>query len=214
MRGRDLDKLGARAGQFFTWRFLDGPGWTRGNPYSLSAAPTRDRLRISAKDLGDGSRRLRRLKPGTRVLLEGPFGRLHGGVRTRRKVTLIASGIGVTPLRALMEELEQGPGDVTLVYRASRPEDLVFRREIDAIAARTGARVFYAVGHRVRGRRSWLPESAAHLDDATALVHLVPDVAHHDVFVCGAVEWMDAVRDACLAAGVPAERVHLERFAW
>jgi predicted ferric reductase len=214
LRGRDLDRLQASAGQFFTWRFLDGPGWTRGNPYSLSAAPTRDHLRITAKDLGDGSRRLGRLKHGTRVLIEGPYGRMHAGVRTRRKVTLLAGGIGVTPLRALLEELEQGPGDVTLVYRARTPDELVLRREIDTIAAGTGARVYYAVGPRVRTRRSWLPESAAHLDDATALQHLVPDVADHDVFICGAPDWMDAARDACLAAGVPEDNIHLERFSW
>ncbi|MGZ4648986.1 MAG: ferredoxin reductase family protein [Kineosporiaceae bacterium] len=214
LRGRHFDQLHAKAGQFFTWRFLDGPGWTRGHPYSLSAAPTNTHLRITAKDLGDGSRRLARLRPGTRVLIEGPYGRLHPGVRTRRKVTLLASGIGVTPLRALLEELEQGPGDVTLVYRAHAANDLVLRREIDELAARTGARVYYALGPRIRGRRTWLPESAAHLDDATALLHLVPDVAQHDVYMCGAVDWMEAARDACLAAGVPADRIHFERFSW
>src|SRR4051812_11110012 len=107
MFGDDLDKLRASAGQFFTWRFLDGRGWTRGNPYSLSAAPSPTQLRITAKDLGDGSRRLERLKPGTRVLVEGPFGRMHPGVRTRRKVTLLAGGIGRTPVRA-----DAGPGGV------------------------------------------------------------------------------------------------------
>jgi ferredoxin-NADP reductase/DMSO/TMAO reductase YedYZ heme-binding membrane subunit len=214
LRGRDLDRLRASAGQFFTWRFLAGSGWTRGNPYSLSAAPTPTHLRISAKDLGDGSRRLARLKPGTRVLIEGPYGRMHAGVRTRRKVTLLAGGIGVTPLRAILEELEQGPGDVTLVYRAHSRDDVVLQREIDALVAAKGARVYYALGPRIPDRRSWLPQSAAHLDDVTALRHLVPDVADHDVFLCGGGAWMEAARDACLAAGVPPERIHLERFSW
>jgi len=136
------------------------------------------------------------------------------GVRPRRKVTLLAAGIGVTPLRAMLEELQQGPGDVTLVYRAHSKEDVVLQREIDALVAAKGARVYYAVGPRLRDRRSWLPQSAGHLDDVTALRHLVPDVAEHDVFLCGAVPWMEAARDACLAAGVPPERIHLERFSW
>jgi predicted ferric reductase len=214
LRGRHLDRLRVSAGQFFTWRFLDGTGWTRAHPYSLSAAPTPTHLRITAKDLGDGSRRLARLEPGTRVLVEGPYGLMHSGVRTRRKVTLLAAGIGVTPLRAMLEELQQGPGDVTLVYRAHSQEDVVLQREIDALVAAKGARVYYAIGPRLRDRRSWLPQSAAHLDDVTALRHLVPDVAEHDVFLCGAVPWMEAARDACLAAGVPPERIHLERFSW
>ncbi len=214
MRGRSLSRLGAAAGHFFTWRFLDGPGWTRGHPYSLSASPTAHRLRITAKGDGDGVRRLAALRPGTRVLLEGPFGKLHGGVRIRRKVTLLAGGIGVAPLRALLEELPQGPGDVTLVYRASRVEDVVLKAELDTLAAQRGARVWYAIGPRIPGRRTWLPQSAGHLGEAEALRALVPDVAGHDVYICGAPDWMDAARDACLEAGVPPDRIHLERFAW
>jgi len=212
--GRDLHRLPVAAGQFFTWRFLTGPGWTRGHPYSLSAAPAGDTLRITVKDLGDGSRALAALRPGTRVAVEGPYGRLHAGVRTRRKVTLLAGGIGVTPLRALLEELHQDPGDVTLVYRASSAQELVFRPELDVLAAESGARVFYAVGPRVADRPSWLPQQAGHLSDADALRHLVPDVAHHDVYLCGADAWMQAARRAALDAGVPAEHVHLERFSW
>ena len=213
MRGRRLDRM-AGAGQFFTWRFLGRPGWTRGNPYSLSAAPTRDRLRITVKELGDDSSSLASLRPGTRVLIEGPYGRLHGGVRTRRKVTLIGSGIGITPLRALFEELDADAGDVTLIYRASKAEDLVLRSEIDAIAARSGARVFYVLGPRVRTRPSWLPVSAAHLDDAQALRELVPDIAEHDVYLCGTEPWMQAAACAAREAGVPAECIHIERFSW
>lgn len=213
LRGRNLHRLPVAAGQFFTWRFLTGPGWTRGHPYSLSAVPTADTLRITVKDLGDGSRALAGVRPGTRVAIEGPYGRLHQGVRTRANVTLLASGIGITPLRALVEDLRQGPGDVTLIYRAGRAEDLVFRAELDELAAR-GARVIYVLGHRITGRRSWLPASAAHLSDAEALRLLVPDIAEHDVYLCGATQWMDAARAAAVAAGVPGRRVHSERFGW
>jgi ferredoxin-NADP reductase/DMSO/TMAO reductase YedYZ heme-binding membrane subunit len=212
--GRHLDRLGANAGQFFTWRFVDGRGWTRGNPYSLSAAPRPDRLRITVKDLGDGSRRLASVRPGARVLIEGPFGRLHPGTRTRRHVTLLASGIGITPMRAMMEQIQHFPGELTLIYRASSEAELVFRDEIDQLAAATGARVFYVLGRRVPGRNTWLPDTAAHLSDSQALRQLVPDIAHHDVYVCGADAWMDAVRDAALDAGVPEEHVHIERFSW
>jgi predicted ferric reductase len=212
--GRDLDRLHAQAGQFFTWRFLGSPGWTRGNPWSLSAAPHPNRLRITVKDLGDGSRRLATLRPGSRVLVEGPYGRLHAGTRTRPQVTLLACGIGITPLRALMEQLPCTPGDITLVYRASTEHDLLLRHEIDQLAATIGARVFYVLGPRAPGRDTWLPETAAHLGDAQALQQLVPDIAAHDIYLCGAQGWMDAVRSAALQAGVPAEHIHLERFTW
>ena len=214
MTGRHLHRLPVVAGQFFTWRFLTGPGWLRGHPYSLSAAPTSDTLRISVKDLGDGSRELASLKPGTRVVVEGPYGTLHQGVRTRQKVTLLASGIGVTPLRALLEDLHQQPGDVTLVYRARSEQELVFKEELDALARSRGARVLYVLGPRVAHRPSWLPDAAAHLTDAQGLLHLVPDIADHDVYVCGAGAWMEAVAEAAEAAGVPARHIHRERFSW
>ncbi len=214
MRGRNLLAMPVAAGQFFNWRFWSGPGWTRSHPYSLSAAPTNDTFRVTVKDLGDGGHSLADVKPGSRVMIEGPYGRLHTGVRTQRKVTLIASGIGISPLRALLEELPAGPGDVTLLYRARSQVDLVLRAEIEAIATRTGARVYYLVGRRVPGRASWLPEAAAHLTDAAALAQLVPDIATSDVFLCGADNWMDAVRKAALECGVPASRIHDERFSW
>lgn len=214
LSGRNLSRFPGAAGQFFIWRFLDGPGWTRGHPYSLSAPPGGGLLRITVKALGDGSRALRDLRPGTRVLIEGPYGRLHEGVRTRHKVTLVAGGIGITPLRALVEQLAQAPGDLTLIYRARSTSELVFTRELAALAAGAGVHLFYLIGPRIQLRSSWLPQSAAHLRDEDAFRELVPDIAEHDVYICGAAAWMVAVRAAALGAGVPPSNIHLERFSW
>jgi predicted ferric reductase len=214
MTGRQLHRLPVAAGQFFIWRFLTRPGASKGHPYSLSAAPDGRTLRITVKDLGDDSAALTRLQPGTRVAIEGPYGRLHAGARTGRKVTLIAGGIGVTPLRALLEELPQHPGDVTVIYRAHSEGDLILRTELEQLAAARGARLVYLLGPRVPGRASWLPAAAAEWSDAAALHHIVPDIATHDVYLCGATAWMDAARRAARDAGVPAARVHLERFSW
>jgi ferredoxin-NADP reductase len=169
---------------------------------------------VTVKNLGDGSGRLAGLRPGTRVLLEGPYGRLTAEGRVRTKVALIACGIGVTPMRALLEELAYAPGEAVLIYRARSEADLVLRAELDAIAAARGAVMHYVPGHRVPGRVSWLPQSAAEWGDEEALLHLVPDLADRDVFVCGPDGWMAAVRTAAIAAGVSRDHLHLERFAW
>ena len=214
MKGRHLDRLGAHGGQFFTWRFLDGHGWTRGHPYSLSAAPNADRLRITVKALGPGSRRLAKVRPGARVLIEGPYGRLHPGVSHGARVTLIASGIGITPIRALLEEFAPTGADITLIYRASTSEDQVFHEEIETLAAGCGAHVHHVLGPRLRSRPSWLPESAASLSDSQALQRYAPQVADSDVYICGTPAWAAAVRGAARAAGVPAPRIHFEAFSW
>ncbi len=100
MTGRAMDRLQADAGQFFIWRFLGRDGWTRGNPYSLSAAPDGRSLRISVKALGDNSARTPLIKRGTAVQVEGPYGRLSQRARTRDKVAFIGAGVGIAPLRA------------------------------------------------------------------------------------------------------------------
>ena len=58
IRGRDLDRIGRRPGQFFLWRFITPTGWWQAHPFSLSAAPRSNRLRITVKDLGDHTARL------------------------------------------------------------------------------------------------------------------------------------------------------------
>jgi predicted ferric reductase len=217
LRGRDLDRLPVRAGQFFLWRFLDGEGWSRAHPYSLSAPPHRQVLRITVKDLGDGSRAAATLRPGTRAVIEGPYGRLTAALQTRRQVTLLACGIGITPLRALLEDLSYDVGGATLIYRARSEADLTFRAELDTLAERRGARVVYLTGPRAvrqNGTPSWLPDSLGHLSDEDALHWLVPDLSDHDVFICGPDGWTEAARTAVARAGVAREHIHEERFAW
>jgi predicted ferric reductase len=216
VRGRNLSRLHAKAGQFFVWRFLDGPGWTRGHPFSLSAAPTNHELRLTGKDLGDGSGALRRLRPGTRVLIEGPYGRMHLGVRHRQRVLLLASGIGITPIRALLEELKPAPGQLTVVYRAASRQSLVLAGEVEAIAAARGARVHYLLGPRRTSQRrpSWLPVGNDNLSDVDVLKLLAPRIAGHEVYICGPQAWTQAVHRTVVQAGVPPARIHHEHVTW
>ncbi|GAB1640917.1 ferric reductase-like transmembrane domain-containing protein [Krasilnikovia sp. MM14-A1259] len=213
LRGRHLDRLGVRAGQFFQWRFLDGPGWTRAHPYSLSGPPRPDGMRITVKDLGDGSARVAALRPGVRVLIEGPYGRLTGQDYTGGPVTMFACGIGVTPLLALLWELPYADGEATLVYRARDAADLAFRSELEWLAAHRGVRLVFLLGPRAV-RDSWLPAQYADHTDVAALQQIAPGIARHHLYVCGPPPWADAVRAAARTAGVPAERIHTEQFAW
>ncbi|MEU1531666.1 ferredoxin reductase family protein [Streptomyces fagopyri] len=203
VRGERLDELNARAGQFFRWRFLsDGMRWTS-TPYSLSAPPRPGLMRITVKALGDHSAAVGLLRPGTRVWAEGPYGALTAERHTGRKALLIAGGVGITPLRALFETLPGGPGDVTLLYRASTTGDLALGAELEAIARWRGARVLYAVNGADGTRPRFTADS---------LREAVPGLTGHDVYLCGPPAMARDLYGALRAAGIPDRRIHHESF--
>lgn len=211
LSGRRLDRLHAEAGQFFVWRFLTEEGRSRGNPYSLSAAPDGDTLRITVKALGDQSARLRDLAPGTKVVFEGPFGRLTDRARTRDRVALIGAGVGITPLRALAEGLDYAPGDAVMLQRfRDRP---LMHAELTRLAEQRGLELFWLPGAR-RSPDSWLGHHAGAASDVRSLTHWVPDIAERDVYVCGPSAWTAQVVDTLISAGTPPDQIHLESFSW
>jgi ferredoxin-NADP reductase len=198
--GRRLDRLQASGGQFFLWRFLTRRDWHEAHPFLLSAAPDGKSLRITVKGLGDFTSRIGGLRRGTRVLAEGPFGVFTAAHRRREKVLLIAGGIGVTPVRALLDEIR---GDVIVVYRVLRESDAVLRGELE----QAGVELHVVAGdHATETGRSLL--SPDHLRA------LVPDVAEREVYLCGPPAMTAAIERTIRAVHVPRRFVHIERFGF
>lgn len=213
MTGRHLDGLDAAAGQYFHWRFLTRGLWWHQHPFSLSAQPTGSTLRISVRNLGSGSRALRNVRPGTRVLFEGPYGIFSDRARTADDVLMVGIGIGIAPIRALLEETRFVPGRATVILRSSTPAELYLLDEIEALCRAKGARLYTLVGPRGRdafGSGTWLPAQYV----GVRLADLCPEVGLADVYVCGPTAPADLVVADALAAGTPANRVHNERFSW
>ncbi|MDQ1455352.1 MAG: hypothetical protein QOH28_972 [Actinomycetota bacterium] len=204
VRGRDLDLIDAQPGQFFLWRFITPTGWFQAHPFSLSAAPRNNRLRITVKNLGDHSARLQRIRPGVRVLAEGPYGTFTAERRTRRRVLLIAGGIGITPLRALLETF--GPDDdVVLLYRVATADDTVFGDELRQFAGARNIRIHVIAGNEIGDDRT-------DLLGVPAMRRGVPDIATRDCFVCGPPALLDALKRRLALLGVPRHQIHYERF--
>src|SRR6185295_15997136 len=147
LRGRRLDRLPVAGGQFFQWRFLRRGLWWQAHPYSLSAAPAGDLLRITVKDLGDHSAGLAGLRPGTPVALEGPYGTFTADSTGSDRILLVGAGVGTAPVLALLQELPAAT-DVIVLLRASTRADLVLRDEVGAEVARRDGRLVELVGSR------------------------------------------------------------------
>jgi predicted ferric reductase len=201
IEGRRLPK--AQPGQFFLWRFLTWDRCWTAHPFSLSRAPDGRSLRITVKALGDHSERLASVPAGTRVLAEGPFGVFTEAARRRERILLVAGGIGITPIRALMEQVR---GDATVIYRVVRDDDVIFRAELERIAAQRGIALRIVAGDHAT-------DEGARLLDADHLRELVPDLGDRDVYVCGPPAMTDAMLQRLRDAGVPRRHIHAERFA-
>jgi predicted ferric reductase len=203
IKGRDVKKLKAQGGQFFSWRFLSKNLWYQSHPYSLSASPSDDSMRITVKALGDSSSELAHLKSGTRVFIEGPYGVFKASTARRgRHIVLIGGGVGITPLRAIMEEFPNNT-QIDILYRASNESELVLRKELDELSDRIGARVHYLVGSRQEHTMSY-----------EYLKKFVPNFQDSEVFICGPEGLVSAVKEAAKKAGIPKNRFHDEAFAF
>ncbi|MDX8147771.1 ferredoxin reductase family protein [Lentzea sp. BCCO 10_0061] len=199
--GQGLDRLAAKSGQFCIWRFPGHRHWWLANPFSLSAEPDGRTLRLTAKAVGKGSAGLRTLRVGTRVFVEGPYGAFTSLHRTRPGVLLIAGGVGVTPIRALLQE--HVPGDFVVLYRVRDEREAVLLGELRQLVAARRGRLHLLTGRTGQGARPFEPG---------ALQQLVPDVVARDVYVCGPPAMTAAVLSGLRALNVPNAQVHAEKF--
>lgn len=209
MRGAHLERLRAVGGQFLVWRFLARGQWWQAHPYSLSAAPRGGSLRITVRSLGAGSASLATIRPGTRVAIEGPYGIFSEASRSRSRIALVAAGIGVTPVRSLLETASFRPGEATVVVRTPEPAGGWLLDELVALCRARGATLITVPGRRGRG---WLTDAAE--QQGLSLGAFVPQLEDTDVYVCGPREWSDDVIAEARAAGLVPEQIHHERFDW
>lgn len=209
IEGRNLAAFPVQAGQFMIVRFL-APGFRwEAHPFSMSCRPDGKQIRLTIKALGDFTRRIPQLKPGTPVLIDGPHGVFTARSCRSPRVLMIAGGIGITPIRSLAEELLAAGREVILIYGNRNRASVVFEKELDDLAAAASGRL--RVVHVMSDDPAWLGEKGR--VDRERLARLVPDVREREVYLCGPPVMMKAVRTALAGLGVPGRLLHYERFA-
>ena len=195
----------ARAGQFFTWRFLTRDRWWEAHPFSLSAAPDGRRLRITVKGLGDYTSGAARDPARHARDRRGAVRRLH-----HRRA---AAPAGRADRRRRRDHADpraaRGHARRAGRHRRRLPRAGRGRRDPARRARRAGAPA--RRGGALRDRR---PRGRATLLSPERLLALVPDIAARDVYVCGPPAMTEATRASLARTGVSRRHIVTERFAF
>ncbi len=212
IKGRVLESLEVSAGQFFMWRFWSKGLWWQAHPFSLSASPKKGVLRVTVRSLGNGSQKIQSLKVGTKVSIEGPYGLFTERSRTSERVVLIAAGIGITPIRSLLEDATFKYGKATLIIRNSFGKKIYLYDEILKLAEKRGVTVYVVQGTQPKHLQSWLPHE--YITKNINLNNMAEDLLNSDIYICGPTNWTNLVVKDAKKLGVPNHQIHWERFNW
>ncbi|MEY3407377.1 MAG: hypothetical protein RL038_438, partial [Actinomycetota bacterium] len=198
--GTNLVSLNAKPGQYLNFNFagVSAPGTS--HPFSLSQSPTENELRVTVKSLGDFTSRLDQLEPGTKVKISGPYGIFTASAAVSPNIVLVAGGIGITPIRALLDELS-AEKNITLIWRSHSADDLPLESEIDELSEKLDVQI-----HKLIGPRSQFPLTPSEL------ISLAPNIRSADIFICGPQGLIELIQKSAKALGVKDERIHAETF--
>lgn len=207
--GRRMDKFKAKGGQFVLVRFLSKKLWSQEHPFSLSRLPDGETIRLTIRQLGDFTNEVPNIAPGTKVAVSGPFGAFTHQRRETQKVLYIAGGIGITPIRSMIEQqaLMGESGNAVLLYGNRSESDTIFLQELHEISQRIGMPI-----HNVLSDQKGYKGELGFIDQEK-IGRLVPDVRERDVFLCGPPPMMAAIVKQLKAIGVPDSQIHYERFS-
>lgn len=202
LRGKNLDELGVKAGNFLLFRFMSWGHLLTAHPYSISRVPEAGVLRITVGALGDHSSVLRHLRPGTLVLAEGPFGHFTADLARKSHILLIAGGAGIGPIRALAEDLILRGHDVVVVYRAQSHRHFALLSELESIPGLTVI--------PVPGRRQQIGYDPL---GAAPLLRMVPDASQREAFICGPPAMALQAESSLRKLRVPRRFIHREELS-
>ena len=205
--GKKLKKWSAKPGQFVLVRFLEGKFALQEHPFSMSAVPYDDEFRLTIRNSGDYTSTISTLKPGSRVLVSGPFGRFTSEIAVTKKRLFIAGGVGITPLRTLITEALAAKQDCVLLYGNRSTDDVVFQKELTRLE-KVGLKIHFVYSDPPKG----FSGETGYID-GPLIERLVPDFVTRDIYLCGPPPMMDSVIAAMEATKLPHDQLHYERFS-
>ncbi len=200
LTGRNIQRFKFQPGQYANWRIMARGLWTESHPFSISSPIDNGLLRFTAKVSGSYTAKLRDLKPGARVLVDGPRGNFGADrAELTSKAVLIGGGIGVAPFLSTANMLLRQRKQVTLLYAAKTMSDVAFINELRALQP---------FGLTIR---LYVSEYNIHITREVLAQYAVEDTT---IYICGPDGMSKAFQKTLKELGFPKQRVIIERFAY
>jgi len=205
--GKHMKSFKFKPGQYANLNILSRGMWSS-HPFSFSDEFNGEYIRFTIKNSGDFTSKISSINPGTHVIIDGPLGIFVSSMAIRDKYLLIAGGIGITPLLAILKPLVKTGKDVVLLYSAKTEQDLVLKNELDEIQNQApNFSVDYVLSTPTEGYDFGRI-------DKEKIIRLVPDFYSREVFLCGPSVMMEATDKNLKEIGFPDAHVHYEKFSF
>lgn len=199
--GKNITDFVRKSGQFMIFRFLDLSRVWEAHPFSLSWSAENKDIRITVKNSGDFTSQIQSIKPGTSVFAMGPYGIFTDKVLNTDKVLFIAGGVGITPIRSLVEDFGKRGLDMVLLYSNKSEKEIIFRDELERYVRESNLGVNYFISDK--GERI----------TKEAIVKYVKDYKDREIYLCGPEGFMDAVLQMLKELKVEEKYIHYEKFS-
>lgn len=206
--------LSYAAGQFVWLNIGHTPFSLKENPFSIASAPSDGpELRFIIKELGDFTRSLGQIQPGTRAFLDGPYGHLTIGGCNAPGIVLIAGGVGLAPLLGILRDLSHARDNkpLTVVYANKTADQIAVEDELQSLVDREDARLITLVS---QPGPDWQGETG--LVDADFLWRHFGEERHRNwlYILCGPPPMLREVKRALIESGVPLGNILSEAFVY
>jgi len=173
------------------------------HPFSIVSARNSDRLVFASKSVGGFTETLKLITPGTRFLVEGPFGRFSYDYFPNPHQLWIAGGIGVTPFISMARSLKPDPrSKIDLYYLVKEESEAVYVRELKQISQDVPNFHFVLHDSSKKGRLT-----------VDTLSKDLPDLVQKEIFLCGPPAMMSAHKKQFREMKISSFRIHSEEFS-
>ncbi len=184
------------------------------HPFTVAAFDA-NVITLAVKNSGEFSKSLINIKPGTKVLIDGPYGVFtrEAYQDNRDKIILIAGGIGITPFLRLLHFASQNPGkfkEIYLFYGNRTEKDIAYLNEINQIASTSNLKVINALSKETSNKNY----EKGYINSNLIKKYIKSDIKEYEIFICGPQLMMDSLKADLLKSNTSIKRIHSEEFSF